>query len=149
MLSCALNAELAKCRLIAKWRWCRRSRSPKIILSTCFRVRLPIMDPYSLITFYCEQWPRHQASGVYLPRAIIHPTRVWILHQPCDLYTGGVITHRAHRELKRIMRFVNKRQPFWQQPTHLPSSMVSFDRCACACVRVWACVRVCERTDVR
>lgn len=79
------------------------------------------MDPNTHITFCCERWPSHEASGVYLPRAITHPTRVWILHQPCDLYTGGVITHRAHRELKRIMRFVNKRQPFWQQPAHLPS----------------------------
>lgn len=67
-----------------------------------------------------------------------------------DLFTGGVITHRAHRELKRIMRFVNKRQPFWQEPTHLPSSMVPFDKCVwvsvhlCLCAlcvcRLWACL---------
>lgn len=107
--------------------------------SQYFFSHLNIMDPYTLITFYCERWPRHQASGVYLPKAFIHPTRVSILHQPCDLYNGGVITHRAHREVKKIMRFVNKRQPFWQQLTHLPSSMVSFDRCVlvdvCSCMR--------------
>lgn len=102
--------------------------SHKIILSIYFCIQLNIMNPYSLITLHYEWWPCHQASGVYLPQAIIHPTRVWILYQPCD-YTGGVITHCAHHELKRIMRFVNKRQPFWQQLTHLPSSMVSFDRC--------------------
>lgn len=83
------------------------------------------IDPYALITSACERWPLQPASGVCLPRVI----RVGILHHLCDVYSGGVITHRARRELKRTMRSVNKRQ----QSTHLPSSMVSFDRCVYCC----------------
>lgn len=122
--------------------WCKLGSSFTYKSSAILQVWM--MDPYSLITFNYEWWPCHQASGVCLPRAIIHPTRVWILSRPCD-YTGGVITHHAHHELKRIMRFVNKRQPFWQQLTHLPPSLVSFDRCVwggmCTCRRLlYVCV---------
>lgn len=40
---------------------------------------------------------------------MIRPAMPRLVHQPWDLYAGGVITQRAHRELKRIMRFVNKK----------------------------------------
>lgn len=114
--------------------WCLYS---VITLGIRFCIQVNIVNPYTLITFYCEWWPSHRQVVCIYQELLSIPTRVWISHQPCDLLTGGVITHRILHELKRIMRFVNKRRPFWQQPTHLPSSMVSFDRC------VWADVCLC------
>lgn len=145
--NCAGRALLPKPIILNLWlTWIQKSRfiSPaefavclhKVTLRAALAFTKDYQGPgsYTLVSVCCERWPRHKASGVYLPRPISHPTGVWILYQPCDLYSGGVITHRAHRELKSIMRFVNKRQPYWQQLTHLPSSMVSFDRCVCTCV---------------
>lgn len=99
---------------------------------------LPKMTMFNIgiLKYFCVLWlmASPQSKCVRLPRAITRSTIVWIVHQLCDLHTSGVIAHGAHRELKGIMRFVNKRQPFWQRLTHLPSSMVSFDRCVCMCV---------------
>lgn len=79
-----------------------------------------------------DWWPAATTRSVPSRRAMIRPAMVWLVHQPWDLYADGVITQRAHRELKRIMRFVNKRRrPFWQPLPHLPSSVVSSDKRTC------------------
>lgn len=96
---------------------------------------------YLCYIFYCERWPRHQQVVCIYREPLSTLLECEFYTMPCDLYTGGVITHRAHRELKRIMRFVNKRRPYWQRATHSPQwfSLTSVCACVSGCVH---CVSV-------
>lgn len=102
-----------------------------LIEAITFVANLPkrTLQSWLFVSLLTDGQPQQHAPS---RRAMIRPATGRLVHQPRDLYAGSVITQRAHRELKRIMRFVNKmRRPFWQPSTCLASSAVSSGRCEC------------------